>query len=54
VSERDLQIKETSCGSEVESMAASGLASPTKQKRGRKHESVGDFGNYLLRKFKQT
>jgi hypothetical protein len=42
VSERDLQIKERSCDSELESMAARGLSSP-QNKRGGKHEMIGDF-----------
>lgn len=43
VSERDLQIKETSCDSELESMVARGLPSPPPKKKGEKHEMIGNF-----------
>ena len=53
VSERDLKIKETSCDSELESMAAKGLPSPQK-KRGKNMRWLGIFDSYLLRINKQT
>jgi hypothetical protein len=41
VRERDLQIKETPCDSELESVAARGI--PPQKKRGENNEMAADF-----------
>jgi len=54
VSERDLQIKETSCDFELESMPARGLLLPQNRRGEENMRCLEIFSSYLLRIFKQT